>query len=60
LIAESTDQSLVSGLSRRMLPGLPINAAARLVALWSPYTALALFAGTALSYVIGSSMFERD
>ncbi len=38
LIAETTDQSVVTGLSRRMLPGLPINAGATLVTLWSPYT----------------------
>jgi hypothetical protein len=25
-----------------------------------PYTALALFAGTALFYVVGSSLFGRD
>ena len=60
LIAETTDQSVVSGLSRRMLPGLPINAGATLVAFWSPYTALVLFAATALSYVVGTSLFERD
>ena len=60
LIAETTDQSVVSGLSRRMIPGLLINATATLVALWSPYTALVLFAGTALSYMVGSSLFERD
>ena len=51
---------VVRGLSRRVLPGLPINAAATLVALWSPQTSLVLFAATALSYVVGSSLFERD
>jgi hypothetical protein len=60
LIAETTDESVVSGLSRRMIPGLLVNAAATLVALWSPYTALLLFAGTAFSYVFGSALFERD
>jgi hypothetical protein len=42
------------------MPGVPINAAATLVALWSPYTALALFAALALFYVLGSSVFGRD
>jgi hypothetical protein len=42
-----------------MLPEL-LNAAATLVAPWSPYTALVLFAGTARSQVVGSSLFERD
>jgi uncharacterized membrane protein len=60
LIAETVDQSVVTGFSRSTLPGLLINAAATAVALWSPYTALALFAGTALFYVVGSSLFERD
>jgi uncharacterized membrane protein len=60
LIAETIDQSAVTGFSRSTLPGLLINAAATVVALWSPYTALALFAGTALFYVVGSSLFGRD
>ena len=60
LIAETVDQSVVTGFSRSTLPGLLINAAATVVALWSPYTALALFAGTALFYVVGSSLFGRD
>ena len=60
LIAETADQRTVSGLSRSVIPGVPINAAATLVALWSPYTALALFAALALFYVLGSSLFGRD
>lgn len=60
LIAETADQRTVSGMSRSVLPGVPINAAATLVALWSPYTALALFAALALFYVLGASVFERD
>ena len=47
-------------MSRSVIPGVPINAAATLVALWSPYTALALFAALALFYVVGGSLFERD
>ena len=60
LIAETVDQSVVAGFSRSTLPGLLINAAATIVALWSPYSALVLFAGTALFYVVGSSLFGRD
>ncbi len=60
LIAGAADQRAVSGLTRSVIPGVPINAAATLVALWSPYTALALFAALALFYVVGSSLFGRD
>lgn len=60
LIAETADEGVVSGISRSVIPGVPINAAATLVALWSPYTALALFAALALFYVVGSSVFRRD
>jgi TMEM175 potassium channel family protein len=60
LIAETADQRVVSGLSRAVIPGVPINAAATLVALWSPYTALALFASLALFYVLGGTLFGKD
>ena len=60
LIAETADQRVVSGLSRAVIPGVPINAAATLVALWSPYTALALFASLALFYVLGGSLLGTD
>ena len=59
LIAGAADQRVVSGLSRSVIPGVPINAGATLVALWSPYTALVLFAALALFYVLGSSLFGR-
>jgi hypothetical protein len=60
LIAEAADQRVVSALSRVVIPGVPINAAATLVALWSPYTALALFAALALFYVLGDALFGND
>jgi TMEM175 potassium channel family protein len=60
LIAETADQRVVSALSRAVIPGVPINAAATLVALWSPYTALALFASLALFYVLGGSLLGTD
>jgi TMEM175 potassium channel family protein len=59
LIADAVDQRQVDGMTRSVLPGVPINAAATLIALWSPYTALALFAALALFYVIGSTLFGR-
>ena len=37
---------------------MPINAAATLVAVWSPYVSLALFGALELFYVLGSSLFE--
>ena len=60
LIAETVDQRVVDGMTRSVIPGVPINAAATLVAVWSPYTALVLFAALALFYVVGSSLFGRD
>jgi uncharacterized membrane protein len=60
LIAAQADDRKVSGLSRSALPGVPINVAATLVALWSPYLALALIAALAVFYVVGSSIFGRD
>jgi uncharacterized membrane protein len=59
LIAETADPRKVSSQTRSVIPGVPINAAATLVALWSPHTALALFAALALFYVLGSSLFGR-
>jgi uncharacterized membrane protein len=60
LIAETAEQRVVDRLSRLAIPGIPVSAAATLVALWSPYTALALFAALALFYAIGSSLFGTD
>jgi uncharacterized membrane protein len=60
LIAETADPRVVSGLTRSVLPGVPINGAATLLAVWNPYLALALFAALSLFYVFGSSLFGRD
>jgi TMEM175 potassium channel family protein len=60
LIAETADQRVISAMSRALIPAVPINVAATLVALWSPYTALALFASLALFYVLGGSLFGND
>ena len=60
LIAETVDQRAVNGMTRSVIPGVPINAAATLVALWRPYAGLVLFAALALFYVLGSSLFGRD
>ena len=49
LIVKTADQS-VDSISRSVIPGVPINAAATLIALWSPYTAIALLAAMALFY----------
>ena len=46
--------------SKALIPAVPINAAATLVAVWSPYVALARFGALELFYVLGSSLFERD
>jgi uncharacterized membrane protein len=60
LIAEAADQRMVGALSRAVIPGVPINVTATLVAVWSPYTALALFASLALFYVLGGSLLGTD
>ena len=60
LIAETTAQEKVDALSRALIPAVPINAAATLVAVWSPYVALALFGALQVFYVLGSSLFGRD
>jgi hypothetical protein len=60
LIAETVDQRSVDAMTRSVLPGVPINAAATLVVLWSPYAGLAIFAALARFYVVGSSLFGND
>lgn len=60
LIGNAIDQSAVNGMTRAVAPGLPVNAAATAIAIWSPVTGLALFAGLVLFYVIGSAFFGRD
>jgi uncharacterized membrane protein len=60
LIGEAVDQGTVDGMTRSVIPGVPVNAAATLVVLWSPYVGLALIAALALFYVVGSSLFLRD
>lgn len=60
LIADRVDQRAVVGMTRSVLPGVPINAAATLVALWNPYVGFALFAALSSFYVIGSSLFGRE
>jgi uncharacterized membrane protein len=58
LIAEGVDQRDVDSLSRSLKPGLPLNVAATLVALWGAYVSLALFAAIQIFYVFGSSLFR--
>jgi uncharacterized membrane protein len=60
LIRDSVEQRKVDEMTRSVLPGAPINAVATVVAIWSPYTALVLFAALSLFYVVGSSVFARD
>jgi uncharacterized membrane protein len=60
LIGENVDQGTVDGMTRSVIPGVPINAGATLVVLWSPYVGVALIAALALFYVVGSSLFLRD
>jgi uncharacterized membrane protein len=59
LIGDTVGQPAVTGMTRSVVPGVPINAAATLVALWRPYTGLVLLAALALFYVLGSARFGR-
>ena len=58
LIADSVDQRTVDHITRSIIPGVPINAAAMLLALWSPRVAIVLFAALTLFYVAGATLFE--
>jgi hypothetical protein len=60
LIAEDADQRAVSGISRSFIPGVPTYAIATLVAVWSAYAAVTIFAALALFYVLESSLFGRS
>jgi uncharacterized membrane protein len=60
LIAESAPQRMITGISRAFAPGTFIYGGATLVALWSPHTAIALFAAIAGFYVLESSLFGRE
>ena len=53
LIADTADQRVISRHSRDVIAGTPMVGAATLIALWSPYTTLALIATLALFYVSG-------
>src|SRR4051794_25604490 len=60
LLAEHADPRVIRGISRAFLPGVPIYAAATLLALWSPKGAVIFFAAIALFYVLESSLLARD
>jgi uncharacterized membrane protein len=59
LIRETADQRVISGISRSFLPGSFMYGGSTLVALWSPHTAIALFATIAAFYVLESALFGR-
>jgi uncharacterized membrane protein len=54
LLRPDADRREVTGINRSYLPGVPLYAAATLVALWSATAALAVFAAIALVYVSAS------
>ena len=55
LIVGTTKQSVVNGISRYVAPGPFGTGLATLIAIWSPYTTLALIAASACFYVVGGS-----
>jgi len=60
LIAESVPQREVDHITRSIIPGVPINALAILLAVWSPRAAMVLFAALTLFYVVGATLLERE
>jgi uncharacterized membrane protein len=60
LVAEEADPRVISGISRAFVPGVPIYAAATLLALWSPKGAVIFFAAIAVFYVLESSVLTRS
>ena len=60
LVAEDADVRVIKGISRAFAPGVPIYAAATLLALWSPKGAVIFFGAIAAFYVLESSVFTRS
>jgi uncharacterized membrane protein len=60
LIDDRVDQREVDHITRSIIPGVPINALAILLALWSPRAAMVLFAALTLFYVVGATILERE
>ena len=56
LIGPDADPNAISGITRSFLPGLPMYAAATLVAFLSPEASAALFGLLALFYVVSSAL----
>jgi uncharacterized membrane protein len=59
LIAPNADPSVVTGITRSFRPGVPLYLGSTLVALVSPVASVALFAATALFYVVANSLLGR-
>jgi TMEM175 potassium channel family protein len=59
LLRPDADPRAISGITRSFLPGLPMYAAATLVAFVSPEASAALFGLLALFYVVSSSVLGR-
>ncbi len=59
LIRPDADPNAISGITRSFLPGLPMYAAATLVAFVSPEASAALFGLLALFYVVSSAFLGR-
>jgi uncharacterized membrane protein len=60
LLRSDADPKVVAGISSAFRPGVPIYAAATLVAFASPAVSLSLFGALALFYVFEGSIFSRD
>jgi uncharacterized membrane protein len=60
LIAEDADQRVVTGISRSYIPGAPTYALGTVLAFWSAWASVTVFAAVALFYVLESSLFGRD
>jgi uncharacterized membrane protein len=60
LLRRDAEPREVDGITRSFVPGAPTYTGATLLALVSPITSLAVFAGLAVFYMLSSSLFGRD
>lgn len=59
LIAKDANPAVVKGITRSFRPGVPLYLGSTLAALASPVSSVALFAATALFYVVANSLLGR-
>lgn len=58
-ISEKVDQKTIDKLGKSIIPGVPINAGATLIALWNPHVAIVLLVALTFFYVLGTSLSDK-